>query len=211
MKTTTQTIAILAMITMTTTITHAATIALTNDTFESPDIAAWTWNSPSLAGWTKNYGTYGVAPTSNNGGDQSVWNYVNKGWFQLSQNSSYTVGAAGEVITAFLDARITNLDSGSATINLKVLLNGTAAIQIQPSYTSNFDWTQISVSYTTTAADIGKTVGIAFGSDGGFLSTGGSYIYQDNASLTVVPEPSAALLGGIGAFALLRRRRMSRD
>lgn len=29
----------------------------------------------------------------------------------------------------------------------------------------------------------------------------------DNLSLTVVPEPSAALLGGLGMLALLRRRR----
>jgi MYXO-CTERM domain-containing protein len=30
---------------------------------------------------------------------------------------------------------------------------------------------------------------------------------MDNASLTTIPEPSAALLGGLGLLALLRRRR----
>lgn len=43
------------------------------------------------------------------------------------------------------------------------------------------------------------------------MTSGGAFLYYDNVSLDVsvvsVPEPSAALLGGIGALALLRRRR----
>lgn len=36
---------------------------------------------------------------------------------------------------------------------------------------------------------------------------GDSTIWMDNLSVTAVPEPSAALLGGLGLLALLRRRR----
>jgi hypothetical protein len=40
-----------------------------------------------------------------------------------------------------------------------------------------------------------------------WVPTGGSYMSVDNAAITVVPEPSAALLGGLGVLALFRRRR----
>jgi hypothetical protein len=43
-------------------------------------------------------------------------------------------------------------------------------------------------------------------SDGTAFSNNGGANYK--ATLTVVPEPSAALLGAIGALALLRRRRI---
>jgi uncharacterized protein (TIGR03382 family) len=33
------------------------------------------------------------------------------------------------------------------------------------------------------------------------------YAAVDDVTLTVIPEPSAALLGGLGLLALLRRRR----
>jgi hypothetical protein len=37
--------------------------------------------------------------------------------------------------------------------------------------------------------------------------TASSYMNLDNAAITVIPEPSAALLGGLGMLALFRRRR----
>jgi hypothetical protein len=46
----------------------------------------------------------------------------------------------------------------------------------------------------------------------GFLAGGGldaDQVTLSNISLTLIPEPSAALLGGIGMLALLRRRRLS--
>lgn len=61
-------------------------------------------------------------------------------------------------------------------------------------------------SYTATALDNGNPLVLLLttpGLGGGQASRGG----LDNIQLSVVPEPSAALLGGLGLLALLRRRR----
>lgn len=185
---------------------HAATIALNNGSFEAPAMGGWAWGT-APSSWTYNYGPLGLAPTGHTG-SQSVWNYVNSGWFQISQNSSYTVGQAGEVLTAGVYVAISNLDSGQSTVNLKLLLDGATAVQTQPAYYANQTWTLLTTQYTTVAADIGKTVGMAFGGDGGWGASGGSYTYFDDASLTTsIPEPGTALLGGLGMLSLLRRRR----
>jgi uncharacterized protein (TIGR03382 family) len=54
----------------------------------------------------------------------------------------------------------------------------------------------------------------ANGADNGFNATnsklflgGGNGLVFDNIVVTTIPEPSAALLGGLGVLALLRRRR----
>lgn len=62
------------------------------------------------------------------------------------------------------------------------------------------------LSYTVTAADtaiIGKQVSV------GFDNGNTNYPEVDNVTFShdVIPEPSAALLGSLGALALLRRRR----
>lgn len=188
---------------------HAASISLTNGDFESPAYGDWNWGSPGLTGWSHNSGAYGVAPTSYGSGSQSVlwaWSY---GWYGLSQNSTYTVGAAGEEITAGIYARADDVGTGQATIRLTINLDGGEVVANQVGITTSYSpWTLYTVSYTTTASDIGKVVGMGFGSDGGY-NTGGasSYTYLDNASLSVVPEPGSAFLGGLGLLALLRRRR----
>jgi hypothetical protein len=52
--------------------------------------------------------------------------------------------------------------------------------------------------------------GLTFGANDGFINmeaTGNVNGYFDNLSVQVIPEPSAALLGGLGLLAMLRRRR----
>jgi hypothetical protein len=52
--------------------------------------------------------------------------------------------------------------------------------------------------------------GLTFGADDGYLNmeaTGNVNGFYDNLSIQTVPEPAAALLGGFGLLALLRRRR----
>jgi hypothetical protein len=64
-----------------------------------------------------------------------------------------------------------------------------------------------SVSYTATLADNGQPLVLLLRGPadvGSGKSTRGGL---DNIQLTVIPEPSAALLGGLGMLALLRRRR----
>jgi len=46
-----------------------------------------------------------------------------------------------------------------------------------------------------------------YSASSGLLDSGGNNLISGLGSITIVPEPSAALLGGIGALLLLRRRR----
>ncbi|MGJ8642108.1 MAG: PEP-CTERM sorting domain-containing protein [Luteolibacter sp.] len=58
--------------------------------------------------------------------------------------------------------------------------------------------------YTTTGADVGKTVYMGIS----MIDTDNNVFPRlDVVSLSVVPEPSAALLSGLGVLGLLRRRR----
>jgi hypothetical protein len=65
-------------------------------------------------------------------------------------------------------------------------------------------WTQYtSGSIAATAGSIGQTLGLKVVSSGATDSFGNF----DEIQVNVIPEPSAALLGGLGMLALLRRRR----
>lgn len=62
------------------------------------------------------------------------------------------------------------------------------------------------LTYTFLPGDVGKTLGLRvnfFEGDG----SNGREVLIDSISYSVIPEPSSALLGGIGMLALLRRRR----
>lgn len=75
------------------------------------------------------------------------------------------------------------------------------------------DWDSLNLnqSYTllSTTTTFNDTLIENFGIDNKFAVGTGRYAYFENGSLSVVvvPEPEAALLGGIGLLALLRRRR----
>jgi len=52
--------------------------------------------------------------------------------------------------------------------------------------------------------------GLTFGANDGFINmeaAGNVNGFFDNLSVQAIPEPSAALLGGLGLLAMLRRRR----
>lgn len=191
---------------------HAATIALNNGSLEA---GGSVWGLPNdFDGWTE-VGLIGKAPVSRTG-SYSLWNCWGSGWNSLSQQSSYTVVASGEAITASVWASSNaNLGTVTATFNITLTLGNISVAFTQAGYQGNQDWTELTTSYVTTAADIGKTVGISFGNDAGNPNGNGTqdydgtpnYVYMDDASLSVIPEPSAALLGGIGVLALWRRRR----
>lgn len=186
---------------------NATTISLTNGSLESSSAAPWTgigWGAVTFTGWSAT-GPVGVGPVAQDG-SQGLWSGWGAGWCGLSQNSSYTVASAGETLSAFVWAKTDANATFGSWFRVELQLNGGMVNATQTHFSVGTDWTQITTSYVTTAADIGKTVGMSFGTDGG-VGGNPSYSYMDNAGLTTVPEPRAALLGGLGLLALLRRRR----
>ena len=185
---------------------HAATIALNNASLEAPSYYNANAQYPGWVGinnWEVNFtgwsmsGNRGASPVAYDG-SQGLWTVAGYGWNGVSQNSTYTVGAAGITLTAAVYGK----SASTAWFNLQLLLDGSQMSFAQPYFASATDWTQITTSYVTTVADIGKIVGISFG-----MESTNNYAYMDSASLSVIPEPGAALLGGLGMLALLRRRR----
>ncbi|OYV04763.1 MAG: hypothetical protein CFE26_15145, partial [Verrucomicrobiales bacterium VVV1] len=71
------------------------------------------------------------------------------------------------------------------------------------SVTTTSTFNGISLSYTDTSGLVTEFDHLALG----FGSAWGGTKYIDDVRVTIVPEPSAALLGGLGMLALLRRRR----
>jgi hypothetical protein len=76
---------------------------------------------------------------------------------------------------------------------------------------TNDAFTDFSVQYIATGLEsqLGEDIKITLradfnGSDGGAGAIATAF---DNVRFEVIPEPSAALLGGLGLLALLRRRR----
>jgi hypothetical protein len=150
----------------------------------------------NFTGWSI-WGDRGASPVAYDG-SQGLWNVGGYGWDGLSQNSSYTVQAAGETLTAGVWA---NINSGSAAwFHLELWLDNAQVSFVQPYYDSLPGWTQVTTTYVTTAADIGKTVGIEFG-----MQATSGYAYMDLASLTTVavPEPTSLGLAMMGALALV--------
>ncbi len=72
-------------------------------------------------------------------------------------------------------------------------------------------WTQYAWGgggFDLTRADLGGTVQLGL-TEGAFVTGNVTSARFDNFSVTVVPEPSAILLGGFGLLGLLRRRRIA--
>lgn len=90
---------------------------------------------------------------------------------------------------------------GSASMQL-VYDNGGVITAIPGSLISGTPVGTYSGSFTVQAGDPweGKTIGVG-------LFTAANYPEVDNVTLSVVPEPAAALLGAMGLLGLLRRRR----
>lgn len=63
------------------------------------------------------------------------------------------------------------------------------------------------LTYTIQAGDVGKALGLQVSVYENSPSAGTRTLFIDSISYSVIPEPSSALLGGIGMLALLRRRR----
>jgi hypothetical protein len=97
------------------------------------------------------------------------------------------------------DGTIPFSDANSVSSVLHTAINARAAGMTAAESQAN--WTQLSVSHTVAsgAPEIGNPVGV------GFFARRDTSV--DDATLTVVPEPSTVVLAGLGGVALLTRRR----
>ena len=193
----------------------AAVIAGGNGSFETATVGtatytnAWKFDQVTITNWTYTQRTntgYGATwfMGGNDYGTASDGNYqVNL----ISDGDSYFLSTAitgltvGNSYTVYFDAR--KRDGGGAG-NFDVFVDTTipaGGFNITPTSTT---WAQQSITFTAEAAS--HTLSIAnYDYATGAATTTGSGLMVDN--FTVVPEPSAALLGGLGMLCLLRRRR----
>ena len=114
-----------------------------------------------------------------------------------SQNSvRSTFGNTAAVVTG------TGILTAAETTVSKLWITRNSATQYVLGYTntSNVETTSQTVNFTSSS-----NVGDAIGFYADLRATGGTLGTLDN--LTIIPEPSAALLGGLGVLGLLRRRR----
>lgn len=201
-----------------TAISQAATIAGGNGSFETVTTGAVAYggtygqifylNEASFSGWTYTERvndvngavwlmadtTYGAASDGNN-----QVNLISDGtsYFLSTTISGLTVGNS---YTVNFDARQRSGGGGTFDVVVDTTVP-TGGFDITPTSTT---WAQQSITFTATAAN--HTLSIAnYDYATGAVTTSGNGLFVDNFS--VVPEPSAALLGGLGMLCLLRRRR----
>lgn len=181
---------------------QATTIPLTNPSFESP--VAGAWSSGFLPdGWSWDFGSYIQSPSAHDGNQGVIQNGSANAFFRLSQNSTYTVVRTNETITGKVWVRVTNLERGKCNFRIELLIDGTGVMTNTFTVTTGmvtgqeYAWAQISVQYSTVAADIGKSVGVAIGNDGGDNSAGysPSYCYMDEVSLDTVSVGGPTVVG----------------
>ncbi len=213
----------------------AATLTVTNGNFNA-GLWNSNGATKNPAGWTQSLttaGNYGQTSTATPNlssiaahfQDRNNNYYVknlttDNAGLDLSDYSSYTVGfdyghrndsATTTVGTFYLDIALWDL-TNNVQVGSTQTVNITSTGQRTPlanqnlftsgSVTFNFD----NSIYTTESVGIRFThAGTSAGADGS--QTFNATILLDNVSVTAIPEPTAALLGGFGLLSLLRRRR----
>jgi MYXO-CTERM domain-containing protein len=140
-------------------------------------------------------------PSFNNDGDRSV------GTVRKQSNEGYWAGEVN-LTDAQFDTVVGTTGGPAAAAFYRYSMAYDYAAQ-----TLTFDVDQISgFGGTVTSSAAGNVrvmslAGMGYDSTNGKIFFGGNNSTFDNLNVTVVPEPSAALLGGLGMLALLRRRR----
>jgi hypothetical protein len=202
---------------------QAATLALTNGDFQSSgndsDPAGWTTNEPfatSVYVWASG----GSIPAGTN--VLAMWGQTG----HYAQQSFLTSEATAETYNDFtvtFDAGWRGRRAGGANSYTFSLVNVTDNL-VLGSATYNFITPTVAVADTYAVVGTGLSVNITYDNTLGSLagdtialriSGAGSpnpnafnnTAWVDNISVTAIPEPSAALLGGLGLLAVLRRRR----
>ncbi len=209
----------------------AATIAINNHSFEDP-VLGEDVNSLTATGWTFfNFGLAAVVtfnPTDtylsgSTGGTPAGADGTNvlttyagsngaiAGVHQTIAGTPLTAGQTYTMTVAIGDYKNNIPNRWHLAISTSSMGVGSYLVNYSPTngntLLTNDAFTDFSVQYTATGLEtqIGQDLRITIWSQN--YGTGGTHVAFDNVRLTAIPEPSAALLGGLGLLALLRRRR----
>jgi hypothetical protein len=137
--------------------------------------------------------------------NRSAFLYKDDGAYNLS---TYMIGT-GDVFDISMYAKGWNWQAAGGALTVTLFYGADPNLNMIGSFSTGAlaqgtTWTQYtSGSIAATAGSIGQMLGIKVVSSGAT----NSYANFDEIAVNVVPEPSAALLGGLGLLALLRRRR----
>jgi len=191
--------------------THAA--VFTNGGFESPG-----GNGSSPIGWTSDFnsfgtfsgaahsGSWGLHPgaVANSGGLYQDFDTVPGTIYLVSAWAQNFGSAAGsshlDILIGTVGSATYNFPSANTPHSTSVFASGV----VNNSFLVGGAWAEYTFNFTATATT--TRIGIY-----NSYKTGDTVhsINVDDVSVTAVPEPSAALLGGLGLLALLRRRRIA--
>jgi hypothetical protein len=145
------------------------------------------------------FGGYATVDSPNGGADVQVRTTTNGGG-----------GGSDDVMFTF-----TALVGSPASVRIGIATDGlndggysSATIGLRQVGGSSFEYTMTNAN-TTLEMVFFDVTGITAGNQFEVFADAGAYGYTTHQFITwdVIPEPSAALLGGLGALALLRRRR----
>ena len=214
----------------------AATIAISNHSFEAPSVGDGSVTF-STTGWTL-FNAGGGIPSSGIFNPNDTWFSGSTGGTPAGADgtnvlTTYTGGATGAIAGVYQTIAGTPLTAGQTytmtvaigdyknqtpngwhlAISTSSMSLGSYLVDYSPTngnaLLTNDAFTDFSVQYTATGLEsqIGQNLRITiWGQNHG--TEGGTHVAFDNVRLTAtaIPEPSAALLGGIGCLLLLRRR-----
>jgi hypothetical protein len=196
------------------------TIPITNPDFESDPLADGSislteptgWNiSGSISGYFDPDADYGYPAGENN----VAFFYDPPGPVAMFQDTTHTI-ASGDVFTL-------TIDFGNRGVGVPAPLNASTTFGIYDAATGLAIETRtvttgdlgalgtfqpVTLSYAAIAGDVGKTIRIQINAVFDVSATD-DYVDFDNVVLDVVPEPSSAVLAGLGIGSLLLRRRRS--
>jgi hypothetical protein len=145
--------------------------------------------------WLPSGSTTGGYATVGNGGAAGGSGYE---VFTNNINLSFDFGAPCDGVSLMF------ADSGGPSGNINLEINGSLA---NVDLFSNLPTSLGGVSVFTTADDTGALFVIGVVGNINSFKIGGQELYIDNIVASVVPEPATIALLGVGAFAVLARRR----